>query len=101
MRRVEGKAIKQTKRSAQDKREFVNARKLQQIIKKKEPIFLAIVRANSFAPKRRRGKDKAAMANVKVPASQGMTEKAKREFSKVVGPKKQFLTVEEREKEVI
>ena len=36
------------------------------------------------------------MANVKVPRSQGMTEKAKHEFSK-----KQFLTVEEREKEVI
>ena len=30
-----------------------------------------------------------------------MTEKAKREFSKAVGPKKQFLTVEEREKEVV
>ena len=41
------------------------------------------------------------MANVKVPTYQGMTEKAKREFSKAVGPKKQFLTVEEGETEVI
>ena len=30
-----------------------------------------------------------------------MMEKAKREMSKIVGPKKKFLTLEEREKEVI
>ena len=97
-----------TTTNAQNKRQFIYVKQMQKLMKKKEQVFLCIIRRNDDeeeAPRRRHcrgGKNNSiALGAEKAQVSPGMTEKAKREMSKIVGPKKKFLTLEEHEKEVI
>ena len=66
---------------------------MKKLVKQKEPVFMAIV----WAKKR----DEPCVIAAAVSASQGLTKKKKRLIMKEVGPKKTFITVEEREKEVL
>ena len=93
---MQGKPILQHKSDPQGKRQILSAKQLKKLLKKKEPVFLAIVRAVGDS-KRRQGRS--TLASVQ-PMSHGLTEKAKREHMKAVGPKKSFLTVEERKDEI-
>ena len=42
--RVQGKPVVQTKTDAQKKRQLLSAKQLKKLLKKKEPVFLALVR---------------------------------------------------------
>ena len=70
-------------------RQIVSVKKMKKLVKQKEPVFMAVV----WAQKENEPSAKAAA----VSTSQGLTEKKKRLIMKEVGPKKRFLTVEERE----
>ena len=71
----------------------MTARGLKKLIEReKEQVFLAMVRCI--------GRPKT--VNVAIhPESQGLTEKKKRELMKASGPKKEFLSVKEREEEIL
>ena len=62
------------------------------IEREKEPVFLAVVRCI--------GQPKVVNAAIH-PESQGLTEKKKRELMKASGPKKEFVSVKEREEEIL
>ena len=71
----------------------MTARGLKKLIKReKEQVFLAVVRCI--------GRPKIVNAAIH-PESQGLTEKKKRELMKASGPKKEFLSVKEREEEIL
>ena len=102
LQRVHGRPKIKRTTSAQGKREFVSMKKMKKLMKQKEQVFLCIVRADPNARQTRRsrgGKKKAALCTQRVQS--GMTEKTKREISKEVGPKKKFLSLQEKEKEVV
>ena len=75
-------------------RQIVSVKTMKKLVKQKQPVFMAMVWAQED---RNEPSAKAAA----VSTSQGLTEKKKRLIMKEVGPKKRFLTVEEREKEVL
>ena len=74
-------------------RQIVTVKKMKKLVKQKEPVFMAVVWAQK--------KDGPCAKLSAVSTSQGLTEKKKRLIMKEVGPKKRFLTVEEREQEVL
>ena len=66
---------------------------MKKLVKQKQPVFMAMVWAQE-------DRNEPSAKAVAMSTSQGLTEKKKRLIMKEVGPKKRFLTVEEREKEV-
>ena len=108
LQRVQGKPrIKQTN-ACRIHREFVSMKKMQKLMKQKEPVFLCIIKTEEGAERKRRtrgnGKSKSVdlkLGKIVAPDSQGTTEKTKREHSKVVGSKKDIKTVEQTTKEVV
>ena len=91
--RVQGKPVIKTKSRLESQRELMTARGLKKLIKReKEQVFLAVVRCI--------GRPKIVNAAIH-PESQGLTEKKKRELMKASGPKKEFLSVKEREEEIL
>ena len=108
LQRVQGKPrIKQTN-ACRIHREFVSMKKMQKLMKQKEPVFLCIIKTEEGTGRKRRtrgnGKSKSVdlkLSNIVAQDSQGTTEKTKREHSKAVGPKKDFKTVEQTTKEVV
>ena len=66
---------------------------MKKLVKQKEPVFMAVV----WAQKR----DEPCAIAVAVSMSQGLIEKKKRLIMKEVGPRQRFLTMEEREQEVL
>ena len=74
-------------------RQIISVKKMKKLVKQKEQVFMAVV----WAQKR----DGPCAKVAAVSTSQGLTEKKKRLIMKEVGPKKRFLTVEEREQEVL
>ena len=74
-------------------RQIISVKKMKKLVKQKEPVFMAVVWAQ-------KEKDPCAKLST-MSTSQGLTEKKKRLIMKEVGPKKRFLTVEEREQEVL
>ena len=96
LRRVQGKPhIKRTS-TAQQKRQLISVKQMQKLMKKKENVFLCVIRPDDDAPRGRRSRGKRGNKSValgagKAQVSPGMTEKAKREMSKIIGPKKKIL----------
>ena len=91
--RVQGKPVIKTKSRLESQRQLMTARGLKKLIKReKEQVFLAVVRCI--------GRPKIVNAAIH-PESQGLTEKKKRELMKASGPKKEFLSVKEREEEIL
>ena len=90
---VQGKPVIKTKSRLESQRQLMTARGLKKLIKReKEQVFLAVVRCI--------GRPKIVNAAIH-PESQGLTEKKKRELMKASGPKKEFLSVKEREEEIL
>ena len=106
LQRVDRKPRIKNTNTCRIQREFISIKKMQKLMKQKEPVFLCIIKGGQGAQnqkRRARGKKKssAVLSSSTAQDSQGMTEKTKRELSKAVGPKKQFKTVEETAEEVI
>ena len=72
-------------------RQIISAKQLKRLVRKKTPVFLAVVWGQEY---------RTTHAAVKS-ESVGLTEGRKRDLMKKQGPKKRFLTVEEREKEIL
>ena len=90
---VQGKLVIKIKYRLESQRELMTARGLKKSIKReKEHLFLAVVRCI--------GRPKVVNAAIH-PKSQGLIEKKKRELMKASGPKKEFLSVKEREEEIL
>ena len=83
-------------------RQIISARQLQKLAKNDAPVFLAIVRANKPPNKRdnKRGK-RSQGTGEKFAAAHGITEGQKRHINKQTGPKKDFVSIEERERQVL
>ena len=105
LQRVNGKPKIKHTNTQRMQREFVSVKKMQKLMKQKEAVFLCIIKADqraSGSTRRSRGKKKTAvLSSSTAQDSHGVTEKTKRELSKVAGPKKDFKTVEERAEEMI
>ena len=105
LQRVKGKPKIKHTNTQRIQREFVSVKRMQKLMKQKESVFLCIIKADQSASgSRRRSKGKRETAVLSSSAAQdshGITEKTKRELSKVTGPKKDFKTVEERAEEMI
>ena len=83
-------------------RQIISARQLQKLAKDDSPIFLAIVRANDSPNKRYRKRGERSQSRVvKFAAAHGVTEGQKRQIGKKTAPKKDFVSVEEREQQVL
>ena len=78
MTRVQGRPVVQKKTELQRKRQLLSAKQLKKLLKKKEPVFLALVRL--VGDSRRRQK-KTTLATAQT-VSHGVTEKSKREQMK-------------------
>ena len=72
-------------------RQIISAKQLKKLVRKKTPVFLAVVWGQEY---------RTTHAAVKG-ESIGLTEGRKRDLMKKQGPKKRFLTVEEREREIL
>ena len=79
-------------------RRIIYARQMQKLAKGDNPVFLAIVRTNETPAKR---KNRSRCREAKFAAAHGITEGQKRQINKRTGPKKDFATVEERERQVL
>ena len=73
---------------------------MQKLIKNEEPVFLAVVRtSDNFVPRGQRNKISPSFTAVHT--THGMTEGERRKINKESGPKKDIISVKEREKEVL
>ena len=73
--RVQGKPVVQRKTDVQKKRQLLSAKQLKKLLKKKEPVFLALVRPVGDSTRRQRKTTLATAQSV----PHGVTEKFKRE----------------------
>ena len=81
-------------------RHIMSARQMQKLIKNDEPVFLAVVwTSDSFVPRGRKHKRSPSYAAVN--SAHGMTEVPRRKINKASGPKKNVISVKEREQEVL
>ena len=84
------KSVEGTSRLSQE-RQIISVKQLKRVVKKKTPVFFAVV----WGQENRK-------VNVAVKTeSIGRTEGKKRDLMKQQGPKKRFLSVEEREAEIL
>ena len=81
-------------------RQIISARQIQKLAKDDNPVFLAIIRLTNEAP-RMRGKkgNKRSPGHVAQFAAHGLTEGQKRLMNRKTGPKKDIITVKEREQQ--
>ena len=85
-------------------RQIMSARQMQKLIKNDEPVFLVVVRtSNDFVPrgKKNKGGNKRSPSYAAVNSAHGMTKGQRRKINKETGPRKDIITVEEREREVL
>ena len=85
------------------KRKIISARQIPKLSKNDTPIFLAIVRATNYHPQgtKIRGNKSSFNRAVKFATAHGMTEGQKRKINREVGPKKNFISVADRERQVL
>ena len=91
-----------TKKRSQtaETRRIMSARQMQKLIKNDEPVFLAVVRASdSFVPRGLKSKQSPSYTAVNV--AHGRTEGHRKKINKESGPKKNIISVKEREQEVL
>ena len=82
-------------------RQIITARQIQKLAKQGHPVFLAVVRPAYEVPQIRRKRGGSKKSPIYVATAHGMTEGKKRKISKETGPKKEFITIAEREQQVL
>ena len=85
------------------KRKIISARQIQKLAKNDTPIFLAIVRAMNDHPQETkiRGNKSSSNRAVRFAAAHGMTEGQTRKINREVGPNENFISVANRERQVL
>ena len=90
------------KRSQASKtRQMITARQMQKLVKQGQPVFLAIIRPAQDVPQRRDKRGGNKKSPIYAATAHGMTEGQKRRISKKTGQKKDWITVAEREQQVL
>ena len=89
--RIEKKKTTEASSRLSRERQIISVKQLKKLVKKKTPAFLAVV----WGQENR--KVNAAVKSESI----GLTEGKKRDLMKKLGPKKRFLSVEEREEEIL
>ena len=90
-----------TKSDASRHRDLVSVKRMKKLAKQGVPMFLAIVRQREIvqeAPRRKGRNFRSTLCNV---SAQGQTEGSKRKVMKQYGPKKDFISVQEREQQIM
>ena len=84
-------------------RKIISARQIKKLAKNDIPIFLAIVRATNNHPQgmKIRGNKSSSNRAAKFDAAHGMTEGQKRKINQDIGPQKNFISVADRERQVL
>ena len=82
-------------------RQLITARQMQKLAKADQPIYLAIVRSTNEAPRVRKRSNKTPTRVAQFAAAHGQSQINKRSVSKMTGPKKDIISVAQRESEVI
>ena len=82
-------------------RQIISARQISKLAKGDNPIFLAIVRAKNEETKMSRSKKRSSARAACFVAAHGMSEGQRRSINKSQGPKKDIITVAEREQQVL
>ena len=91
--------VKNTKLS--QSRQIISARQMNKIAKGDTPVFLAIVRATSAKPTNSRPRKRSSGRAARFAAAHGITEGRKRLINQSQGPRKDMISVEEREQQVL
>ena len=82
-------------------RQIITARQNRSWKKQGQPVFLAVVRPAHDVPQTRRRRGGNKKSPIYAAAAHGMTEGQKRKISKETGPKKEFISVAQREQQVL
>ena len=84
-------------------RQIISSRQLQKLAKNHNPVFLAIIRQTNESSQRRgnRGNKRCRHRMANFAAAYGMTQGEKRKINPVTGPKKDIITVSEREQQIL
>ncbi|MCV6575237.1 MAG: dUTP diphosphatase, partial [Cohaesibacter sp.] len=82
-------------------RQLITARHIQKLAKADNPVYLAIVRKTDEAPRKRQRSKRITDRVARFAAAHGRTEIHKRSINKMIGPKKDMISVAQREREVI
>ena len=90
-----------TRSQASRTRQIITARKLQKLAKQGQPVFLAVIRATNDVSLARRKKEGNKKSPIYTAAAHGLTEGQKRRINKEIGPKKDMISVAEREQEIL
>ena len=90
-----------TRSQASKTRQIITTRQIQKLAKQGQPMFLAVVRPAHAVPQTRGKRGGNKKSPIYAAAAHGMTEGQKRKISKETGPKKEFITVAEREQQVL
>ena len=82
-------------------RQLITARQIQKLARGDNPVYLAIVRHTNNAPRVKTRSKQTPGRVARFAAAHSMSEGTKRAVKKTIGPKKDFASVAERQKEVI
>ena len=82
-------------------RQLITARRMSKLAKGENPVFLAIVRETNDASPRKQTKKRSSAHAVRFAATHGMSKETRRSINKKEGPKKDIISVSEREQQVL
>ena len=82
-------------------RQLINARQMKKLAKADNPVYLAIVRKTDGMMRKRQRTKRTPTGVAQFAAAHGRTEIMKRSINKQIGPKKDIITVAERERQVL
>ena len=82
-------------------RQLITARQMSKIAKGHNPVFLAIIRETNEAPPRKKANKGSSVRAACFAAAHGMSEGTRRTINKKEGPRKDIISVAEREQQVL
>ena len=82
-------------------RRLITARQMSKLAKGNNPVFLAIIRETNEAPQMKKTNKRSSVRAARFAAAHGMSEGTRRSINKKEGPKKDIISVAEREQQVL
>ena len=97
---MSGEAIRKSSQLSES-RQIITARQMSKIAKGDHPVFLAIIWETNEAPIKKRGNKRSSFRAARFAAAHGRSEIHKRSINKSQGPKKDIISIAEREQQVL
>ena len=82
-------------------RQLITTRQMSKIAKGDNPVFLAIIRETNEAPPRKKANKGSSVRVARFAAAHGMSEGMQQSINKKEGPRKDIISVAEREQQVL